>query len=87
MNLGKELRDMRLALNLTQRDVSTALGYTTAQFISNWERNVSQPPVEALKILAKLYGVSPQSIVRLIFEHRQQQLEQDKKAALKAVKS
>lgn len=42
--IGKFLRDARVSAGLTQRDVSAKMGYTSAQFVSNWERGVCAPP-------------------------------------------
>ena len=39
----KRLKKMRLKAGLSQRDVSTALGYTSPQYVSNWERGKSHP--------------------------------------------
>lgn len=56
--LADFLKQKRVAAGLSQRDVADKLGYTTPQFISNWERGVSQPPINALKRLGEMYKVS-----------------------------
>lgn len=53
VNLFKKFRR---DAGLSQRHVSDHLGYST-QFISNWERDVSNPPISVLPKLAKLYNV------------------------------
>lgn len=58
----KLLKKLRINAELSQRDVSDALGYSTPQFISNWERGVSYPPIRALKTLAKLYDVDAEEL-------------------------
>lgn len=40
--LAELLKEKRLAAHISQKTVAEKLGYTTAQFISNWERGVSQ---------------------------------------------
>jgi len=55
--LGEYLREKRIAAGLTQTDVSKKLGYTTAQFVSNWERGTSEPPFETLRIVAQIYSI------------------------------
>lgn len=72
--IGKLLRRARLKADLTQKQVSEELGYSTAQFISNWERGISLPPNDALPILAKLYRLSPQQIIRAFEQYRLQEL-------------
>jgi len=56
--LADFLKAKRVAAGLSQRDVADKLGYSTPQFVSNWERGVSHPPINALKKLGELYKVS-----------------------------
>lgn len=65
---GAELRRLRLGAGLTQLDVSKALQYSTAQFVSNWERGVSMPPYAAIDPLARVFGVSRRKLVALVIE-------------------
>ena len=53
--LGTILKEKREAAGLSQLDVSKSLGYTTPQFISNWERGISTPPVKTIKKIEKIY--------------------------------
>lgn len=56
--LASFLKSKRQISGLSQKEVSDRLGYSTAQFISNWERGVSSPPMNILKKLAEIYKVS-----------------------------
>lgn len=60
--LAIHLKNARLKAKLSQADVSKRLGYSTPQFISNWERGVSHPPIHSLKTLGALYKVDPESL-------------------------
>lgn len=60
--LAEFLKQKRVAANISQRDVADKLGYSTPQFISNWERGVSHPPITVLKKLADLYKVSAEEV-------------------------
>lgn len=71
---GHYLQNLRLKANLSQGDVAHKLGYSTAQFVSNWERGVSKPPVSSLKQLAKLYGQSPDAFFNHYLESIQKEL-------------
>jgi transcriptional regulator with XRE-family HTH domain len=64
--LGDYLQKMRLEANLTQREVSQALGYSSAQFISNFERGIAVPPLKKLKILVKMYGMPVDTVMEMI---------------------
>ena len=60
--LADFLKTKRVNAGLSQRDVADKLGYSTTQFISNWERGVSHPPINALKKLGELYKVSAEDL-------------------------
>lgn len=61
--MGEFLRSHREAAGLTQSDVSHRLGYGSPQFISNWERGVSLPPLEVVPVLTRLYGIEPRVVI------------------------
>ncbi len=56
--LGTYLRQKRIKKKLTQVSVAKKLDYTS-QFIANWERGVSSPPLEALKKIIDIYEITP----------------------------
>lgn len=64
--LAKFLKEKRTLAGLSQKDVATSLGYSTSQFISNWERGISQPPIHTLRKLAKMYAVSPDQMFQVL---------------------
>ena len=66
--LGQYLQDMRIKANLTQREVSLSLGYSSAQFISNFERGICSPPLKKLKELIKLYKMPVEKVMSLVLE-------------------
>lgn len=66
--LGKVLKQMRETAGLSQREVAIALGYKTPQLISNNERNISHPPMNSIRKLAKLYAVDADSLFGLILD-------------------
>ena len=55
--LGNILKTLREKAGLTQRDAASALGYNTSQFVSNWERGISEPPIKTIPKLARLYNI------------------------------
>lgn len=66
--LAKYLKSLRERANLSQKTVSEKLGYSTPQFISNWERGISLPPVPAIEALANLYQVDPSDLFSMIVD-------------------
>lgn len=55
LKFSEYIKTKRLEAGLSQKDVSDHFGYSTPQFISNWERGISTPPMKTLKKLAQLY--------------------------------
>jgi len=64
--LSDFLKDKRTAAGLTQAEVAEKLGYTTAQFISNWERGISNPPIATIKKICQLYKVSNEEVYEIV---------------------
>jgi transcriptional regulator with XRE-family HTH domain len=56
---GNFLANSRDSAGLTQRQVSLKLGYSSAQFISNFERGIATPPIKKAKVLCGLYAIPP----------------------------
>ncbi|WP_413578624.1 helix-turn-helix domain-containing protein [Bdellovibrio sp. HCB290] len=67
---GEFLAKCRKVKGLSQTQVAGILGYESGQFISNWERNRSQPPIPVLKRLADLYGIPHETIFNFILERQ-----------------
>lgn len=67
-DFGQFLRQRRRAAHVTQADVARSFGYSTAQYVSNWERGVSTPPRKALPALAELLEIPPRLMLDAIHE-------------------
>lgn len=63
---GKYLLSARIKNKLTQAEVSKRLGYSTAQFISNFERGIALPPAEKTKKLITIYNLNKQKTIDLM---------------------
>jgi transcriptional regulator with XRE-family HTH domain len=74
--LGSYLKQVREAAGLTQYDVSSKLGYTSPQFISNIERGISVVPLKALAKMIHMYKVSPDNVVKIILDSQKKLLKQ-----------
>jgi transcriptional regulator with XRE-family HTH domain len=64
--LSEFLKEKRTLAGLTQAEVAEKLGYTTAQFISNWERGISNPPISTIKKICQLYKVSNEEVYEIV---------------------
>lgn len=75
VSLGSFLQEARLHSNFSQWDVAKKLGYSSPQFISNFERGLSSPPLNILRILVGLYGIMPKEILKVIALEQQRTLD------------
>ena len=64
MTLNENIRELRMARNLTQVDLAKALG-VTKQSVSNWENNNIQPSIDMLMHLAHFFSVSTDCLLGL----------------------
>jgi len=77
--LAQFLKEKRTQSGLSQKDVATKLGYSTSQFISNWERGISQPPINTLRTLANMYNVTAEQMFNVLLEETMVQVQADLK--------
>lgn len=69
-NIGQFLREKREARGLSQTEVADALS-VKPQFISNWERGMSSPPLRLLRIVMKMYGIPDQELVDFMLKEQE----------------
>ena len=72
--LGLFIKKMRLERGYSQADLAYSLGYTSPQFVSDWERGVSSPPVKKLHDLSQLLKVKPDVLFELLVTLATEQL-------------
>ncbi len=80
--VGTFLKTMRQRAGLTQHDLASKLSYTTAQFISNWERGISLPPLDVLPKLSYLCKIPPRILVETLYSYQEEVLKLQKKQLL-----
>ena len=73
--LGNYLRKAREDNKMSQRQVADALGYTSPQFISNFERGLCSPPLNKLRVLIDLYDLNAGKVMSLILDEQKKHLE------------
>lgn len=62
-SLGEAIKAHRMERNMTQEFVAGELG-VSRQAVSKWESGASDPSTSNLLALAKLFGVSPEELLR-----------------------
>lgn len=75
--LGSYLKDKRLESGFSQRHVARKLKYGSPQFISNWERGVSSPPLKKINELINIYGLSKREVIKIILDETRDHLEKN----------
>lgn len=60
--LGQLIQQKREEAGLSQYDVAQRLGFSTAQFVSNFERGISRPPARCLKALARMIRIDSKQL-------------------------
>ena len=74
--LGKYLKKQRVLAGYSQGDIGKKLGYSSPQFISNFERGNCAPPLVALKTLVNLYKMNVEEVIDLILKEQESYLRQ-----------
>jgi transcriptional regulator with XRE-family HTH domain len=68
LSVGPLLLKRRLALNMSQATMARAIGYSTSQFISQWEHGTCEVPPAKLPIIAEVLGLNLETLVRKSIE-------------------
>jgi hypothetical protein len=72
---GDYLKEKRVKANLSQAEVAEELGYSSPQFVSNFERGLCTPPLSALKQMLSLYNISKKEMVELLVRQERKHIE------------
>ena len=64
-SLGEVLKEHRMRCSMTQEFVAEAMG-VTRQAVSKWENGTAEPSTSNLLKLAKLYGITPEELIRAV---------------------
>ena len=75
--LAEYLKERRMQAGLTQSEVAKKLGYSSPQFVSNWERGLANPPIFVLRDLTKMYKVPVDQMFDLIVEDFKLELQRE----------
>lgn len=79
--IGEYLKKRRLKKKLSQADVARALGYASAQIVSNWERGLCSPPLDQLATIVKIYGLTQKQMIDIFIKGQKVKLERLLKGA------
>lgn len=68
MNLREKIKEARTEKGLSQQKLAKTLGYSSGQFVSNWERGLSYPPVDRLAKMALIFNFNEEEILKQYLE-------------------
>lgn len=83
--LGQFLKDARQRAGLSQGQVARIFGFTTPQFISNWENGRSSPPMKHIAKLCRLYPIDAGQFFDLLVDYSACQAEIRTRQELKKI--
>ncbi len=63
---GSFLLKKRIRAGVSQSSLAEKLGYGSGQFVSNWERGESSPPLEKLPLLAHVLEIPVNELIDFI---------------------
>jgi transcriptional regulator with XRE-family HTH domain len=72
--VGNFLKAAREKAGLTQQEVAVRMRYSTPQFVSNWERGLALPPIDALPRIVRVLRISPKSLVDTLHRYQDENL-------------
>ena len=61
-HISKIMKRARLDAQISQKELAAHLGYISPQMISNWERELCGPPMDAVKASIKYLNVNKAQI-------------------------
>ena len=75
MELGKRIRDYRMAANMNQDELAEKV-YVSRQTISSWENDKSYPDIHSLLMLSEIFDVTLDQLVKGDIEIMKEQINQ-----------
>ena len=59
---------------MTQKELADFLGYSSPQFVSNWERDLALPPLKVLGKITELLDLDSKTILEAILEDQRHEI-------------
>lgn len=84
IRLGTLLKEKRIEKGITQMSLAKELGYSSPQFVSNWERGMCSPAFDTLPTVCKILGIPKKEIIEIIIDETRSELEANFSRGLKS---
>ena len=76
MEIGKQIKYHRTELGLSQEEFADKI-FVTRQTVSNWENDKNYPDINSLVLMAEVFGVSLDSLVKGDIEKMQEEIKKE----------
>lgn len=87
MKLKDLIKEKRIGIGMSQEKLATVLGYSSGQFVSNWERGESFPPIDRLAKLSLLFKIEDETLLNLFLKESEMSVKKEYLKALEFHKS
>ena len=74
---GDFLAEKRTELGISQIALARELGYSSPQYVSNWERALCGPPLDKLFDLSRILKIDPSIFMKMILDDTQKYLSKE----------
>ncbi len=68
MKLREIIKMKRIEKKYSQVSLAKVLGYSSGQFVSNWERGESYPPMDSLAKISLLFDLEKENLIHLFLK-------------------
>ena len=72
--LSSYLYEKRVSKGITQGDLANMLGYSSPQFISNWERGLAKPPFDTLRRMIIILELDADKLAAILMKIEEQRI-------------
>jgi transcriptional regulator with XRE-family HTH domain len=76
---GTMLAQARVNAGISQIALAKKMGYSSPQYVSNWERGICGPPLDKLHVLSKSLRINPEIILDMILTETEDYLRSELK--------
>ena len=76
MEIGKQIKKYRTELGLSQEDFADKI-FVTRQSVSNWENDKNYPDINSLVLMAEIFGVSLDILIKGDIEKMQEEIKKE----------
>ncbi len=73
--LAVYFKNVRLQRGMSQLELARQLGFQSAQIVSNWERGLCAPPMNAMVKMVSMFSLAQNEVMDMILEENKKLLE------------